>query len=426
MLRVRVTAMRAKADSDLVRRQNRGIVLETLRQQGPLARIELGRLTGLSPATITSISGQLIDEGLIRALAGDDQPEEPLKRGRPLTRLDLNPLAANVLALKISIDGVELALADFRGQVRRRASIRLPTYEADRLTFGHAVASEIKAFLARFRVARASVARIGIAVQGLADTQAGTIVWSPAFSARNIPLSGPIEQELAIPCSVANDANMIAEGLIGTDRKRYGGTTAVVFMGYGVGMGLIVNGAVYHGSTGAAAEFGHMNHIPHGPLCRCGRKGCIEAYAADYGIHRSATAAKDTTSPSHSAVPEDVMLDLEAKARNGDGRATAAFERAGEALGYGIARVIAILNPDHIVLAGPGTRAIALIEPSLRRAIEEGVVDALRRNVDIDVVPIGTDMIVKGTIDSALRHLDREVFAAGRHDGRTQLTEKIA
>jgi len=421
-----MTVMRAKADSELVRRQNRGIVLETLRQQGPLARIELGRMTGLSPATITSISGQLIDQGLVRALAGDDQPEEPLRRGRPLTRLDLNPHATNVLAVKVSIDGVELALADFRGEVRRRAAIRLPIYEADRLTFGQAVASEIRAFLARFRVARASVARIGIAVQGLADTQSGAIVWSPAFNARNIPLGGPIEKALGIPCSVANDANMIAEGLIGTDRRRYGGTTAVVFMGYGVGMGLIVNGAVYHGSTGAAAEFGHMNHIPHGPLCRCGREGCIEAYAADYGIHRSATGARDTTSPSHTAVPPETMLDLEARARKGQARAVAAFERAGEALGYGIARVIAILNPDHIVLAGPGTRAIALIEPSLRRAIEAGVVDALRRNVEIDVVPIATDMIVKGTLDSALRHLDREVFAAGLQDGRTQRAEKIA
>ncbi len=419
-------AMRAKADSELVRRQNRGIVLETLRQQGPLARVELGRLTGLSPATITSISGQLIDQGLVRALTEDDRPEEPLKRGRPLTRLDLNPHAANVLAVKISIDGVELALADFRGEVRRRAAIRLPTYEADRLKFGHAVASEIKAFLARFRIAKASVARIGIAVQGLADTQTGSIVWSPAFSVRSIPLGGPIEKALGIPCSVANDANMIAEGLIGTDRKRYGGTTAVVFMGYGVGMGLIINGAVYHGATGAAAEFGHMNHMPHGPLCRCGREGCIEAYAADYGIYRTAAGMPDSTSPSHSAVPQETMLDLEALAQRGDAWAVAAFERAGEALGYGIARVIAILNPDHIVLAGPGTRAIALIEPSLRRAIEAGVVDALRRNVEIDVVPIGTDMIVKGTIDGALRHLDREVFAAGINDGRIQPAEKIA
>jgi predicted NBD/HSP70 family sugar kinase len=404
--------MRIKADSELVRRQNRGIVLETLRQQGPLARIELGRMTGLSPATITSISARLIEQGLIRVLDEDAAPAGPTRRGRPLTRLDLNPEAAKVLAVKISIDGLELVLADFRGVELHRAELRFPAYDAEAQAFGRRLIAEIRAFLTRNRIARTAVTRISVALQGLADTQSGTIVWSPAFRARNIPVGGPISAAFGIPCTVANDANMIAEGLIGGDRKRYGGTAAVVFIGYGVGMGLIVDGAVYHGSTGAAAEFGHMNHIPHGPLCRCGRQGCIEAYAADYGICRAAAGLPESTSPSHSAVPRETMLEIEARARAGDARARAAFVKAGEALGFGFARLIAILDPDRIVLAGPGTRTIDLIEPSMRRAIDDGVVDALRRNVVIDVVPIGTDMIVKGTIDSALRHLDREVFAA--------------
>jgi predicted NBD/HSP70 family sugar kinase len=182
-------------------------------------------------------------------------------------------------------------------------------------------------------------------------------------------------------------------------------------MGYGVGMGLIIDGAVYHGPTGAAAEFGHMNHLPHGALCRCGRRGCVEAYAADYAIARAASGTPETAKPLETGVAEETMLGFEAAARRGDPLAAKAFQMAGEALGYGIARLIAILSPGRVVLAGPGTRAIALIEPSLRRAIEDGVVDALRRNVEIEVVPIATDIIIQGTIDGALRHLDREVFA---------------
>jgi predicted NBD/HSP70 family sugar kinase len=391
--------MSEKADSELVRRQNRRIVLETLRHGGPLARVDLGRLTGLSPATISSISGQLIGQGLVHAL---DEPADPRqKRGRPLTRLDLSPSAAHVVAVKLSIDGVELVLADFRGDIKRRALLKIPTYDAEPSQFGKTVANEIKAFLVKSRLPRSAVARIGVAVQGLADTQTGTVVWSPAFSHRNIPFGGPIEKALGIPVSVANDANMIAEGLISLDRKHYGGTTAVVFMGYGVGMGLIIDGTVYHGPTGAAAEFGHMNHLPHGALCRCGRRGCVEAYAADYAIARAASGTPETSRPPETGIAEEVML----------GFAARAFQMAGEALGYGIARLIALLSPERVVLAGPGTRAIALIEPSLRRAIEDGVVDALRRNVEVEVAPIATDMIIQGTIDGALRHLDREVFA---------------
>ena len=86
---------------------------------------------------------------------------------------------------------------------------------------------------------------------------------------------------------------------------------AVVFIGYGVGMGLILNGQVYHGPTGAAAEFGHMNHLPGGPLCRCGRRGCVEAYAADYSILRWASGHADRQLPSFTAIPAGEMQALE-------------------------------------------------------------------------------------------------------------------
>ena len=418
--------MREKADSDLVRRQNRLLLLEALRQHGSLARVEMGRHTGLSPASITSISSQLISDGILQEAGEAHHAEGPQRRGRPMTQIGINPKSAHVVAVKVSIDGIELALADGTGAILARRRSRTATYDADPKAFGSLIASEIEALLAKGRIAARRVARIGIAVQGVADSQAGTVVWSPAFRTRNIAVSAAVQQSLGIPCNVANDANMIAEGLIGIDRARYGGTAAVVFIGYGVGMGLIINGQVYHGPTGAAAEFGHMNHLPDGPLCRCGRKGCVEAYVADYSLLRWASGAAETQAPSFNAIPEEDMLALEAAARRGEPQAVAAYAKAGEALGFGLARIIAILTPSRIVLAGPGTRAMELIEPHLRRAIEAGVVDELRRNVEIETVPIDTDMIIKGTIDRALRHVDREIFSYGPLERRGRELEHIA
>lgn len=415
--------MREKADSELVRRQNRRIVLETLRQQGPLARIGLGRHIGLSPASITSISSQLIEDGIVEERHDAALLPEPHKRGRPQTLLDLDPEATAVVAAKISIDGLELALANYRGDILERSASRIATYEARSEDFGNAVAVEIAAFLKRARLKPQQVSRIGFAIQGVADSRSGTIMWSPAFRARNIPLVRPVQQALGISCTIANDANMIAEGL---GRRDPGETTAVVFMGYGIGMGLIIDGRVYHGPRGAAAEFGHMNHVPGGPLCRCGRHGCIEAYAADYGILRSAGGGGDVLPPAQSAVPAETMQRLENLARDGDQATLSAYARAGEAIGYGLARLIALLNPTRIVLAGPGIRAMALIESHIMRSIEEGVVDELRRNVEIETVPIDTDMIIKGTIESTLRHLDTHVFAAGPiGPGSIQLEEAV-
>ena len=419
--------MREKADSDLVRRQNRLLLMEALRQHGAMARVDMGRHTGLSPASITSISSQLITDGILEeASASHVHAEGPQRRGRPTTQIDFNPKSANVVAVKVSIDGLELALADGRGTILARRTSRTSTFDADPTVFGKLVADEITALLAKVRIPARRVARVGIAVQGVADSQAGTVVWSPAFRGRNISVSAAIEERLGIPCRVANDANMIAEGLIGSDRARYGGTAAVIFMGYGVGMGLIINGQVYHGPTGAAAEFGHMNHLPDGPLCRCGRRGCVEAYVADYSLLRWASGNAATQAPSSNAIPHEDMLALEAAAHRGEPAAASAYAKAGEALGFGLARIIAILTPSRIVLAGPGTRAMALIRPHLDRALEAGVVDELRRNVEIEVVPIATDMIIKGTIDRALRHVDREIFALGPLARRVRELEDIA
>lgn len=418
--------MREKADSELVRRQNRRLVLDALREKGPLARIEVGRHTGLSPASMTSIISQMIADGILHELTDTSAAPIPMRRGRPLTQIGINPKATHVVAVKISISGMEMALADARGVILNRQASRIATYEAEPASFGAAVAAEITGFLAKSRVSGRRVARVGVAIQGVADSKAGTVVWSPAFRRRNIPVVHPLQKALGIPCSISNDANMIAQGMIGMDRKRYGGTTAMLFMGYGVGMGLVIDGRVYHGPTGAAAEFGHMNHLPDGPLCRCGRRGCVEAYAADYGILRLARGRAGDAPPTFSAIPEEDMTALETRARAGEAGAREAYAMAGEAIGYGLARLIALLNPGRIVLAGPGTRAIDLIEPQLRRSIEAGVVDELRRNVEIETVPIGTDMIIKGTIDSALATVDQEIFAQGPVAQRLTLMEETA
>lgn len=402
--------MAEKADSELVRRQNRLLVLGALRQHGASARVELGRLTGLSPASITTICAQLISDGVISEESLPLVTPPSGKRGRPIVRLSLNSGAALVLAVKISIDDVMIVLTDFRGETIARSEVRLPTYESEPDGFGRALADEIGRFLAWQKIRPVQISRMGVAIQGLADSRRGTIVWSPAFKAGDIPVAHALEERFGVPCFVANDANMIAEGLVSADRQRYGGVTAAIFTGYGVGMGVIINGEVFHGATGAAAEFGHMNHFPHGALCRCGKRGCVEAYVADYGILRHYTGETNNEAP-RSAVPESTMTGLHQKAKMGDAKARAAFELAGSALGYGIGRVISILNPDRIVLAGPGLQMSELMERAMREALEQSVVEVLRRDVAIEQVRFSDDMIIRGTVDALLRIIDRDIFA---------------
>jgi predicted NBD/HSP70 family sugar kinase len=405
--------MTSKADSDLVRRQNRHLVLEALRFAGRAPRIELGRRTGLSLATITSITTQLINEKLL--LEDAEIGHSSTRRGRPSVDLKLNPKAALVLALKISIDSFELALANYAGERIAHDVKKVPTYNLPADDVARQAAEFVRGVLTKNGIKPEQVRNAAIAVQGAAETGAGHIMWSPAFKAQDIPLTEPLRRMTGISFQLANDANMIAEGLMAREHYEYKGTAAVMFMGYGVGMGLVIDGKTYHGATGAAAEFGHMNHIPYGALCRCGRAGCLEAYASDYGILRHAEGLPDTAAPPSSAVEPEVMLALEKAARRGDAKALAAYHKAGEAIGFGLARMIALLNPDRIVISGPGIRAFDLVEPALRTAIAEGVVPALRQNLKIETLPMDHDMIMTGTIDKLLHDLDREVFAKADH-----------
>ncbi len=405
--------MLQKADSDLVRRQNRGLVLETLRQQGPVSRSVIGKLTGLSPATISSISSQLIVEGLVYSLEAET-PNQALKRGRPQTLIGLAAKAANVLAVSVSIEGVELVLADFNGDIQFTKKLQLKTMDIKAHAFGPLIAKEIKIFLVASHVTLKSVVRIGIAVQGVSDRERGAIAWSPAFTARDIPVIEPLTKILNIPCTIANNANMIAEALNAESRARYGSTTAVVYLGHGIGLGLLLDGKVYSGSTGRAAEFGHTNHMPNGPICRCGRKGCLEAFSADYGIARNIYSQTKTAFDIHLPMQDAIMLDFEIRARSGELSIQNAYAAAGRALGFGIARLIALINPDRVVFAGPGTRSIDLMQPAIDAALEEGLVHDLRKDVTFEVVTGSQDLIVRGTIVESLRYLDRDVFAVGQ------------
>ncbi|BBE74298.1 ROK family transcriptional regulator [Oharaeibacter diazotrophicus] len=407
------TAAYGKADSDHVRRQNRSLVLSTLRRLAPIARVDLGVATGLSPATITAITADLIAEGLVETVPDEtaDLDDAPARRGRPRVMLRLDPRAALVLGVKLSTNHVTLLLADFGGTLRARRDLSPRTIDRDRDGFGAMLVELVGGFLAEEGVPVEHLAEITVAAQGFVDTRSGTLMWSPAARERNIPIVAPLEAAFGRSCTISNDANMIAQALHTVDPATYDGTFAVVFVDYGVGMGLFVAGRLHHGADGSAAEFGHMNHMPGGPLCRCGRRGCLEAFTADYAIAREARGLPPDTDPLVASPSAGELAALEAAAHGGDARLAAVYDGVGTALGYGLARLMALVNPSRIVLTGASTRAYPLFRPAMEAAIDAALVEDLRRFTVVEALPWDRDMIATGLISDALRRLDHDVFS---------------
>jgi predicted NBD/HSP70 family sugar kinase len=411
--------MGEKADSELVRRQNRKLVLEALRRNGQLGRVDLGRHTGLSPASITSITAQLIADGAVEELLTPmggrvtTSTNSGNRRGRPIVQLSLKSSATHVIAIRISIDEVDIAVADFCGTIVGRRQVKVKMQKMTGNDLADVLIDALPSVVKACGLSMNDINRIGIAVQGVANTRDGSIAWSPIFHARDLAVTEPLERVFGVPCMIANDTNMMAEGLTMGDRSQFGGVSIIVFVGYGVGMAILIDGKIYQGATGAAAEFGHMNHLPHGALCRCGRRGCLEAYVADYAIQRFCLGGAEDILPTADSVPDEQLDALVELANQGDKTALGAFNRAGEAMGYGLARAIALLNPDRIVIGGPVILAARHMETGLQSGLHDGLVDALSTHATIDYISFDTSMIIRGTVSSILAEVDTRVFALG-------------
>lgn len=398
--------MTRKANRPQVRQQNRSIVLQALRRHGPTARIELGKFTRLSPATVTAITSDLLDQGMILSLESEE-PKTTQSRGRPRTLLKLNPDAAFTICIRLSVNTIDMALVDFAGSVRCRKQEHFDSASAYARSFPPRLTAAIHAFLEDAGALAGPVLDIGVAAQGVVDAGTGAVAWSPAFGGRKIPIVGPLHETFGAQCYLSNDTNMITEALHWSDPARYSGSFAVVMLDYGVGMGLYLDNHLYSGANGTAAEFGHANHIPGGALCRCGKRGCLEAYLSDYALVRAASHLPEDTDPATIKAGVTGLETLIERARAGDSDSLSAFHAAGRVLGYGIARVVAMIDPERLVLTGAAVQGYAFMEKGTREGLEEALVADLRTNFTLDVTPWNEDFILSGLIAQSMDRLDR-------------------
>jgi predicted NBD/HSP70 family sugar kinase len=408
--------VQSKADTELVRRQNRGLVLSAVRRAGPLARVELGRETGLSPATISAITGDLLAEHILVTASIDERSERPLGRGRPRVALTLNDEAAYVLGVKVSLNTVTLLLSDYAGHLRDRSRYAIATMGPDSATFVPQLIEIIRGYFVDRGIEASRVSEISIAIPGTTDETTGTLLWSPTVSVDVGPIPGPVGEALGICASMTNDVNMMAQALNSRDPVRFGGTFAAIFIAYGVGMGLYINGKLFTGAFGSGAEFGHANHMPGGALCRCGRRGCVEAYVADYAIYRAVENLPPDEPPTDIDPDAETMRGLEERARAGEDRVRMAYHQAGLALGFGLSRLIALINPQRVVFTGRGVGAFDLMEAGFKAGLEDGLVSELARMTEIEVFSAEDDLVDVGILAGAMQRLDREVFASSDHE----------
>ncbi|MGP9764449.1 ROK family protein [Halomonas sp. AOP13-D3-9] len=398
----------ALPSTETSRHDNTLAVIRTLRDQGPVARVDLGALNGISSATVTSISAELLQQGLI-----SERPPEaprPTGRGRPKTLIELNAQAACVVCIKLSINEIQLVVGDFTGQVRHSEhhTVSTLTLSADDLAV--LLEEKIDAACDQLLGGFQRLAGICLAVQGVVSSQNGTIIWSPALSFRNAPISARLAERFHCSVLLENDANCIASVLAAKPDYADCPNLVVIMLGYGIGMSVLINGVPYLGANGSAAEFGHSKYQPDGALCACGRRGCIEAYASDYALYRAAADHLNLPSGDSAHPSEQQMQALTQLAMNGDPAAQRIYTEAGRALGIGIANILALFNPDLVLITGSGVRGFDAMQATMHSAIDEALVAELRGATRIESCAWDRDMTCMGGIAMALHATDGETL----------------
>lgn len=384
-------AHQQKADRDLVREINRNIVVNLIKNRGPISRTDIARLSGLSPATVSGITAGFIEAGLVREMG-----EGESTGGRKPVLLRLNYRAGFVVGVKLMEQMITSALADLDAKVLHHRVTYLGAQRDVRAVLEVIIAA-VEATVAESMVDRARVLGIGIGMAGVVDGQTGLCHYSPFFGWRDVEVARPIADHFGLPVYLENDVNTltIAEQWFG-----YGHGVdhfVVVTVGRGIGAGIVVNRQFYRGAIGAAGEFGHITLVEDGPPCGCGKRGCLEALASDPAVVSQAKEAlgrgeKTVLSPADGLTLDDIIEAADA----GDGLARRLLADSGRWLGIAIAALVNILNPQLVIVGGEGVRAGEWRFRSMQEAIREHVFNGLADALDIVIEPAGDESWARG------------------------------
>lgn len=395
--------MRAVADADFVRRQNRGLVMNALRWNGPMSRTQLASITGLSNASITAISTELLGQ---RLLVEGAIPAKAGARGRPAVELAFRRDAFHIAIAELDVTRARFSLVNYAGILVDRVETPVtPTLFAETAPAPF-LAGWVRELIERNPEEARSLTALAISAQGMLDKQAGGLNWSPIPNLAGAAIAAPLREAFGIPVTLQKRGVLLARGARLLYPQFGDEPIAALFLGSTVAMGINMPGRTDSGAT----EFGHMNHIPDGARCRCGQRGCIEAYAADYGVLRLAYGVPDQTPPA-SAVPAAAYQQLISGALHGNRNAGHAFRQAGRAIGFGLGRLLTILPPAHVIITGPGAAAYSLMEGEIRTALESSLVSRIGGAPQITVHHDEREPIFQGMLAETLAALDDKVAA---------------
>ena len=354
------------ARSNTIRDINRQIVLNYVRERGPISRADIARETELQRSTISHIVKELTHFNLIKEVDGESSG------GRPPALLTLR--SARPIAIGVDLGTVKTTVAtcDLTGRIIEKEEFWTDSAE-ERTT-----SMIIESVRNQLSKNGGTIEGIGVSLPALVDTRKEHVLFSPHFMWRDPQIIEKISIATGIPVTAENDANAaaLAELWFGRPEIRHVRDFILVFIENGIGTGIVFDGQVYRGPAGVAGEFGHMRIGTDAPIeCATGSRECWEAFASEKSaLSRYATRSGNQGYPGRISFIQLVDLALQ-----NDENALFALKETAKYIGIGMGNLIQGLSPEAIIVGGTIVRAWPLISDDIQSAAEQGTCQGIHQ-----------------------------------------------
>ncbi|WP_323005075.1 ROK family transcriptional regulator [Pseudorhodobacter sp.] len=393
-------------------------IFEKVRAAGTIARVQVAKELGVSPASVTTGVSELIDSGLLEEVAA--LRDGDAGRGRPAVALGVKAQAHRVAGMKLSDREHTAVIVDFAGNLiadevvaRSPGAMELPQLLA-------AMAALLDKVCAKAGIDRGDLSALGLGVPGFVDSRSGQVMWSSVMAERGVNLAEAASAHLGLSVHVDNDANLVTLAELWFGAGRGLSDFAVVTIEHGVGMGVVINHRIYRGAQGLGMELGHTKVQLDGALCRCGQRGCLEAYVADYALAREATTALNWVGKEGQSI--NVLLEsLYDHAKAGNAAARSIFRRAGRYLAVGLSNVVNLFDPSLIILSGDRMRFDYLYAADTLAEMNSLAIATGRPRPPIEIHAWGDMLWAQGAAALALSAVTERLLAPSREGGQREV-----
>jgi predicted NBD/HSP70 family sugar kinase len=373
-----------------MRRRNRSLLLFKLFLGGPLTRQDLARSTGLSQAAVSVVTAELIEDGLV-VEAGAVESDG----GRPGIMLRIAPGFAHVAGVDVGETRVRVELFDLAMTPLATVEYPIDPGRPDpRTVVGHIVAGLDRVGTAA-NVAPADVLGVGIGVSGVVEQGPPAVVHAQTLGWDGVPFEDLVRAAgIDAPLHVDNGAKTLGQAEMWFGAGRGAQHAVFALIGSGVGAAVVTNGFTYRGASSSAGEWGHTTLVYDGRLCRCGARGCLEAYVGAGAIvdrYRQARR-RDVPGPDEESQVNALIADADTSRV-----ARRVLEETAGYLGAGVANLINLFNPERIVLGGwAGIVLGSRLLPAIREAAAAQALRLPYRQASIELCQLGVDAVALG------------------------------